>query len=524
MDVEILLHGVPSGQDYYGLKEEQKITESFYSSSNESVKFVVEAKKNGNNPYLYYTYLRYKGIVGAGGRPGSYIGITLRLDMYYTDVVHMYNLLDIAFKKYIVGSLLTPTGESYKYISPDFSSKKSEIEQLQQGILQLIQSTCVFSKFVKIDNSFINQITNAPTCNIADITEGTMSATIKKYSKVVLSPDYKSNLEKEYEKKVQDAEGRGGTIVAEKEKKIAEKDSIIAQKDATISSLNTKISARDAEIATLKQDNKRQEQELAQNKQKGKVAQLIREVKEPITSLSNYFRVTDSESRQPTPKFGKKNFYVGIANAALSIVVIALLVILAISTIKPFNGEDSKELATLKTQYANLQGEYNSLKSLYDELNSEYQALVITKDTDAKKKESLEAKKKAEIEAKKKAEEEAKRKAEAKKKAEAEAKKKTEEEAKKAKGAQTASLEIKIIMNPKTSEIEANKEYTFSVQGYNGTGLWKMDGFECLSNDRTNTEITVKGKDSIDKAVISYTPEDTKYPKQSLTLNYKKNE
>ena len=79
-------------------------------------------------------------------------------------------------------------------------------------------------------------------------------------------------------------------------------------------------------------------------------------------------------------------------------------------------------------------------------------------------------------------------------------------------------------MNPKTSEIEANKEYTFSVQGYNGTGLWKMDGFECLSNDRTNTEIIVKGKDSIDKAVISYTPEDTKYPKQSLTLNYKKNE
>ena len=518
MDVEILLHGVPSGQDYYGLKEEQKITESFYSSSNESVKFVVEAKKNGNNPYLYYTYLRYKGIVGAGGRPGSYMGITLRLDMYYTDVVHMYNLLDIAFKKYIVGSLLTPTGESYKYISPDFSSKKSEIEQLQQGILQLIQSTCVFSKFVKIDNSFINQITNAPTCNIADITEGTMSATIKKYSKVVLSPDYKSNLEKEYEKKVQDAEGRGGSIVAEKEKKIAEKDSIIAQKDATISSLNTKISARDAEIATLKQDNKRQEQELAQNKQKGKVAQLIREVKEPITSLSNYFRVTESEARQPTPKFGKKNFYVGIANAALSIVIIALLVILAISTIKPFDGKESKELATLKTQYANLQGKYNSLESLYDELNSEYQALITTKDTDAKKKESLEAKKKAEAEAKKKAEEEAKRKAEAKKKAEAEAKKKAE-------ATQTPDpIQFTIVMEPNVNEVEIGKEYTFSIKGYEGEGLWKMDGFECLSNDRTNTEIAVKGKDSIDKAVISYTPEDTKYPKQSLTLNYKKNE
>jgi peptidoglycan hydrolase CwlO-like protein len=520
MDVEILLHGVPSGQDYYGLKEEQKITESFYSSSNESVKFVVEAKKNGNNPYLYYTYLRYKGIVGAGGRPGSYIGITLRLDMYYTDVVHMYNLLDIAFKKYIVGSLLTPTGESYKYISPDFSSKKSEIEQLQQGILQLIQSTCVFSKFVKIDNSFINQITNAPTCNIADITEGTMSATIKKYSKVVLSPDYKSNLEKEYEKKVEDAEGRGGSIVAEKEKKIAEKDSIIAQKDATISSLNTKISARDAEIATLKQDNKRQEQELAQNKQKGKVAQLIREVKEPITSLSNYFRVTESEARQPTPKFGKKNFYVGIANAALSIVVIALLVILAISTIKPFDGKESKELATLKTQYANLQGKYNSLESLYDELNSEYQALITTKDADAKKKESLEAKKKAEAEAKKKAEEEAKRKAEAKKKAEAEAKKKAE-------ATQTPDpIQFTIVMEPNVNEVEIGKEYTFSIKGYEGEGLWKMDGFESASPDKTSHTIVVKAikVDGTNNPVISYTPEGRNDSKQRKQLKYKANE
>ena len=38
MDVEILLHGVPSGQDYYGVKEEQKLAESFYTNSNESVK------------------------------------------------------------------------------------------------------------------------------------------------------------------------------------------------------------------------------------------------------------------------------------------------------------------------------------------------------------------------------------------------------------------------------------------------------------------------------------------------------
>lgn len=433
MDVEILLHGVPSGQDYFGIKEEQKLAESFYTSSNESVKFVVEARKNGNAPYVYYTYLRYKNIVGAGGRSGSYIGITLRLDMYYTDVVHMYNMLDIAFKKYIIGALLTSTGESYKYISPDFNSKKSEIEQLQQGILQLIQSTCVFSKFVKIDNSFINPITNSPTCNIVDITDSTMLATIKKYSKVALSPDYKSNIEKEYEKKVQDAEGRGGSLVAEKEQKIAEKDKEINKKNSTISSLNSTISARDAEIATLKQENKRKDQELAQNKQKGKIAQLIREIKEPITSLSNYFRVTESESRQPTPKYGKKNFYVGIANAALSIVVIALLVILAISTIKPFDGKDSKK----------------------------------TND----------------------------------------------------------SREFTIVIEPNVKEVEIGKEYTFTVQGYTGSGTWGVDGFSAPVDHNASTIsvqcIKTDGQQR-DYATISYTP--TNGSKKRLQIKLKKNE
>ena len=68
MDVEILIHGVPNGHDYYGPKEEQNTAGSFYITSQETIKFVVETKKNGNKPYVYYSYLRYKGVVGAEGR------------------------------------------------------------------------------------------------------------------------------------------------------------------------------------------------------------------------------------------------------------------------------------------------------------------------------------------------------------------------------------------------------------------------------------------------------------------------
>lgn len=508
MDVEILLHGVPSGQDYYGVKEEQKLAESFYTSSNESVKLVVEARKNGNTPYVYYTYLRYKNIVGAGGRSGSYIGITLRLDMYYLDVVHMYNMLDMAFKKYIIGALLTPTGESYKYVSPDFTSKKLEIEQLQQGVLKLIETTCVFPKFVKIDNSFINQITNAPTCNIADITEGTMSATIKKYSKIILSPDYKSNLEKEYEKKVQDAEGRGGSIVAEKDKKLSEKDKTIAQKDTTITNLNTTISSRDTEIATLKQEIKRKDQELAQNKQKGEISQLINKVKEPIVALSEYFHTKDSERRVPTPKFGKKNFYVGIANTALSIIVIVLLVISLLLPI--ISGDISAESNKLKSQYETLLSKYSKLEADYNSLNHQYQSLLshnstnkVQEEQDAKKKAETEAKKKAEEEAKKKANEEAKRNAET-----------------------PVPIQFTIAMEPNVNEVEIGKEYTFSIKGYDGKGIWKMDGFECVSPDKTSHTIVVKAikVDGTKNPVISYTPEGRNDAKQRKPLKYKADE
>ena len=89
MNVEILIHGVPDGQDYYGIAEERTYAELFYDNSAESVKFVVETKTTGNIASVYYTYLRYKGMVGYGGRPGSYFGLTLRIDKYYQDVIHM---------------------------------------------------------------------------------------------------------------------------------------------------------------------------------------------------------------------------------------------------------------------------------------------------------------------------------------------------------------------------------------------------------------------------------------------------
>lgn len=575
MDVEILLHGVPSGQDYFGIKEEQKLAESFYTSSNESVKLVVEARKNGNTPYIYYTYLRYKNIVGAGGRSGSYIGITLRLDMYYTDIVHMYNMLDIAFKKYIIGALLTPTGESYKYISPDFNSKKSEIEQLQQGILKLIETTCVFSKFLKIDNSYINQITNAPTCNVADITEGTMSATIKKYSKIVLSPDYKSNLEKEFEKKLQEAEGRGGSIVMEKDK-------IITQKNTTIASLNSTIASRDTKIATLEQEVKRKDQELLQNKQKGDITQIVGKIKEPIFALSEYFRIQDSSSRKPSPKFGAKNFKLGVINGGLSVCILLCVIVMNFAN---FHTEDTakteqtieelnKEIAKLQSDINTRNQEINQLEERIKELSNPVPQPTLTAQPkqlriDVKGYKSgskLSTEKGYEISIK-----EGKNnyngngkwtiqhadivqgnvnstsitiKPDGKGKVvlqynvssdgfvapiprDFDITSPSTSTSSPTPSAQTPadSISFTIVMAPNVNEVENGKEYTFTVEGYTGEGEWKVDGFSQPENKfarSVNVKAVAGGSEN--KATISYTPKGKDNLKQKKALNYKTNE
>jgi len=319
MDVEIMLHGVPEGQDYYGIPEERANAVLFYDNSSESIKFVVEPKAIGNKPYVYYTYLRYKGLVGYGGRSGSYLGLTMRVDKYYQDVAHIYSMLEMVFKRYIVGVFIAPVGDSYKYLVPSFASKKTEIDKLQQGLIELIKSTCVWSKFVDLDSSFIHPGTSSASCNIVDITENAMLSALKKYSKVVLSPDYKLNLAIEYEKKIQEMEGMSGEVVAGHKQKLLDKEKEVDQ-------LNMTINTQKSQIATLQAELRQKETEASQNKRKGELSQMILGIKEPVNSLANYFQVQDAHKEPPKPSYGRRNFILGILGCVLSAIIIALCI------------------------------------------------------------------------------------------------------------------------------------------------------------------------------------------------------
>lgn len=579
MDVEVLIHGVPDGQDYFGIPEERTNAELYYENSPESVKFVVETKQSGNNAYAYYSYLRYRGMVGYGGRPGSYFGLTLRIDKYYQDVLHMYNMLEMVFKKYVIGSLLLQTGDSFKYLAPNFASKQAEIGQLQQGLIQLIQSSCVSSKFVDLDASFIHPITTAASCNISDITDNAMLASIKKYSKVLLSPEYKTKLSQEYDKKLQEAEGKGGALVAEKEKKLLEKESEISSLKSTISSLKTT-------IESLRDGIRQKDSEIIQYKKNGELSKLVASVKDPIGKLADYFRVQDSQRKPAVPSYGRKNYLIGIVGSALSLVILVLFVLFLIRNPQKVDAEPlEKQIAELTQENDQLKQEIllkeatiEDLRAQLDSKTMEPPPVSTTTPVNLKidvtgysKGQPLLTDQEYTITIK-----DGNNKYNGKGKwllTNAVIKKGNESDAQitiqptgkgkvvldyKSDNCTCASREFQIkepsintqnsnmggnkggsgetqdkqgsiisfdiIIDPKVTEVEMDKTYTFSVSGYDGKGVWGVDGFSAPDDKKTNA-ITVKVINtggSNTEATISYTPEGGE--KKKKTFKIKTNE
>ena len=551
MDIEIMLHGVPSGQDYYGIKEEQRLSEFFYDDSNEETKFYVEIKEKDNIAYSYYTYLKYGSIIGEGGRPGSYFGLTIRIDEYYKDVNHIYNILEIVFKKHILGTIINPVGNSYKYkykyITPDFKSKKVEIEKIEKSLIQLIISTCVASKFVKIDNSLVNQFSSLPSFNINEMDEEKVMLYLKKYSRFVSSPSYKTESEKQIDSKIKEMNSREGEKIAERDRKILEKDS-------TIRNLEGTISKRDSEIASLKESIKKLEQN-------SEVAQLVTKIKEPITSLAKYFSVKDTqiENKAPESKSDRKNFYLTALNTILGVLIIVLL--FTVGGGSSTKVEEAKEYIALQTSFNALQDSYKNLDISYKDLEGKYKGLEnennkltqekidllakidkreadkLRKAEDAKKKAEAEAKRKAEEEAKKKAEAEARRKAEeeAKKKAEAANQESTTSEpgttaqitineaeptVQTNSGPKSDDTGIQIKIVPDVQEVVVGEEYEFSIADYSGKGEWKVDGFSKPANKTSSTiKVKAKAEGSNNSATISYTPNNG--DKVKRTFKYK---
>ena len=359
MDVELFVHGVPSGEGFWGKEEDRNYFGTFYDHSSDEVKFLIQTRALKGKPYCYYNYLVYKtagspapNVVANDGRDGSYFGLSLRLDAYCKDFVNMYRILDTVYNVYVIGTLLKMEKTKLKYTTPDFASVVDTLKTIENVTLQLIQKAFSVESFTKLDGFAVSG-NNYSTYNLYDCTMDKVMAVIKQYGKVAISPYYQTNKEATLQQQCnaqiqsiqQQCEAR---LQAEAEARVKEKNEInislssaknqVAQLQKDLGQKEDTINQQKSEIARLQTDIRN----LGQNK---KIAHIVAPIKDPIIELAKVLQITASTStddngndeKRKNPMFKTIKAFMPFVNFILLLFVIGVL-------LNPFNIFSKKDV------------------------------------------------------------------------------------------------------------------------------------------------------------------------------------
>lgn len=320
MTVDLILHGVPNGHDLWGVSNDSHYFSTFYIQKNEKEYMSIETRKVDDKSYCYYNYLRYNGVTANDNRAGSYLGITLRIDAYYKDVANMYHICEVVYRN-LFDILLVQNGAGIKFNVARFNDVDSKLKDLHKKVISLIQLTARSSDFVTIDGKFFQNNGQSPKAFLLDCTPDNVYQALLKYGKIEISKHYPSINEKAKMKSVED---QYGATIVQKESEIQtlhnensglkaeqntlqnnlqsqknenqqlrqelqNKDNVIKQNEKYLTEanalrkqnndLNNQLQIRLVEIEKLKK-------QLSQQKDTQTVAELIRQIKEPLTTLA----------------------------------------------------------------------------------------------------------------------------------------------------------------------------------------------------------------------------------------------
>lgn len=325
MDAELLIHGPRHA--FYGRQEEILYCQLFDNSQiKDEVRFVVEVRRGeGGRLYTYYTYCRYANVRDVDGRSGAYIGLTVRLDAYYSNLQNLFFVLDSAFTSKVVGLLVKKLGNGYQYLVDDFrNSKQTIVNNVERNVGTMLASVISNDEIYPIDSSFnIGGREIVKGLNDLQFAEARLND-IKSSGKLIFSSSKDSEF---VERLKRDFDVRSRSILAEKSKEIddirtsydalnneknglrEEVDSLKNQKSALeadavsnkekIEELNSKVAALSSEqekVIKLQKDlDSLRKENLASQKKIEQAKNEIKELKEKLKSRSNGSRTVESQ-------------------------------------------------------------------------------------------------------------------------------------------------------------------------------------------------------------------------------------
>lgn len=347
MTVDFILHGVPNGQDFWGTSDDNHYFSTFYVQKNEKEYLSIEVRKVSGKSYCYYNYLKYNNVTAADSRAGAYLGITLRFDAYYKDVLNVYQIFEIIYNN-LLDTILDKNGEGVKFKVAKFEAAERELNEIKKKVVSLIQLSATAKDFTALNDSFFSNEDKTVQAFLLDCTPEIVLQALKKYGKVDISKYYPSTNEA---KKMRSIEERYASTISQKDKDLSEKNlninkltdecqglkkdlsvekeeviklgKLIAEKDtiikgneaslkqveelkSNVAKLKNSIDAKDKEISQLKI-------EINRCKDNRKLSDMVKEIKSPLITLANYAgrqscKFPDnscSDSTQDTPSDNK---------------------------------------------------------------------------------------------------------------------------------------------------------------------------------------------------------------------------
>lgn len=364
IDVKLYTHGVPSGQSVWGIdKDDSHYIESFYGrKSNEPIEMFVEVQQFSNAQYCYYTYIRKGNVVGNSGRTGSYFALTVRINYCYADIKNIYNMLDAAFNKFIVGQhIVDITGNTIKYKITDFAEADSILNALEKEIIHYLEQFSSNPDFISLVGFKANGSNGMEFVNLLECDENLV---VKLKNGVSLSisclhcTKREAKIIKEKEEKIAEVNRNASQQIMDIKQK-AQKDIDAANKekkqsietirnqyknaDLRISSLQEINENLTSRIKNLEESEKRLKKEIENTKnnredyskikkelEKKKI--LLNEIKDTFSKLNLKAEEEQTSNNEPREepvkdKNPKTKSIVGLLNLCLTVVVLVVLIV-----------------------------------------------------------------------------------------------------------------------------------------------------------------------------------------------------
>jgi len=199
MDVEICIHGKPLALETYSTAAEQVNDINFFCNSffenhldYQDQSLVAETKIWQNRIYSYYTYNR-NNIKDLSGRT-AYFAITLRTDSFVKNLHVIYNVLDIVYSQFVIGTILSQEKDT-KYATENFEQVGKKIGDI---ILNLLSQVIQTKDIVRLDDTFLANSGVPISFNPCDNRCLDLLSEYKKAEKVIISPS--SSLLREQQK------------------------------------------------------------------------------------------------------------------------------------------------------------------------------------------------------------------------------------------------------------------------------------------------------------------------------------